>query len=224
MKERILGLISGGIDSPLSALLASESFRVVPLHFCLYPMSSEKSAEKAFRSLEALEEFIDFEMAIIFPWAGILSEIRRHVRESFACVACRSAMLETANEIGNRYGISGMVTGESLGQKASQTLENIGATSSRVDIPVIRPLIGMNKEEITKISRDRGIWRADHAGCCLATPEKPRTKATSVEAEREMEGVDLPSLIEESSDLILEVESFDRDFGDYLFRLAGKFG
>ncbi|MFP4005897.1 MAG: hypothetical protein ACLFUR_04150 [Candidatus Hadarchaeia archaeon] len=224
MDEKVFGLISGGIDSPLAVLLISEGFQVIPLHFCLYPMSSEESAKKGFQSLKELNDLMCFSEVIIFPWARILTEIRSNIEEKYACVACRSAMLETASRLRNLYGVSGIVTGESLGQKASQTLDNLVAISTRLDIPIIRPLIGMNKDEIKKISKERGIWRANHAGCCLATPSKPRTKATRNEIDRKMNNIDLDSLIEESMDFILEVDDFDIKYEDYLFRLAGEFG
>jgi thiamine biosynthesis protein ThiI len=71
-----------------------------------------------------------------------------------------------------------IVTGESLGQKASQTLQNLSATSHGVACPILRPLIGLDKVEIQRKSRQLGIWREKHAGCCTATPKKPATGAT----------------------------------------------
>lgn len=223
MKEKVLGLISGGIDSPVASILAAEEFEVIPLHFCLYPMSSRESSIKSMEALGGLQEKIDFQRAIIFPWAGILGEIRSKIRENYACVACRKSMLVTASEICKRENAGGIVTGESLGQKASQTLENLSATSSNIDVPLIRPVLGMNKKEIIELSKELNVWRPDHAGCCLATPQKPRTKARVEEVEREMKKINLQRLIEEDEDLLLEAKSFDRDFEGYLFELAAEF-
>lgn len=224
MKEKVLGLVSGGIDSPVASVLAARKFEVIPLHFCLYPMSSQEDSLKAIDALRDLEEKMDFKKAIVFPWGGILGEIRSKIREGYACVACRSAMLMTAGEICKREGAGGIVTGESLGQKASQTIENISVTSSMVDVPLLRPLVGMNKREIIALSKEMGIWRADHAGCCLATPSKPRTKARKWELDEEMRKIDLQRLIEEGEDLILRVKNLDLDFEEYLFQLAARFG
>lgn len=224
MKENIIALLSGGIDSPVAALLAAREFDVIPLHFSLYPMTSQESAEKAVESLQNLQEKIQFEKAIIFPWAGVLSEIRSEVGESYTCVCCRKSMLRTASEFCERENAYGIVTGESVGQKASQTIENIFATSSGINIPIIRPLIGMNKEEITKLSKSEGVWKEDHAGCCLITPNKPKTNASPEDLDKEMEKINLEKLIRDSEDSILEVKNFDRDFDDYFLELAGAFG
>ncbi len=224
MKEKVVGLFSGGIDSPLAILLASKKFEVLPVHFCLYPMASEESSLLALESLKELKGRIEFEKAIIFPWAGILSKIQSETRRSYACVTCRRAMLKTSEQIGRTRGASGIVTGESLGQKASQTVENIVATSSDIDMPIIRPLIGMNKDEITKISKEKNTWKEKHSGCCLATPQKPKTEAKADEVDREMKKIDLQNLIGEAEEHIMEVENFDRDFDNYLFRIAGELG
>lgn len=207
----------------MAAILAGENFEVMPLHFCLYPRSSRENSLKALKSLRELRDEIGFEEAIIFPWAGILNEILEKIRENYVCVACRRSMLSTASKICRREGASGIVTGESLGQKASQTIENVNATSSEIKVPLLRPLLGMNKEEIIQISKNREIWRADHAGCCLATPPKPRTKADSETVNKEMKKIDLQGLIQESENFLKKVEDFDWDFEEYLFELAAEF-
>ncbi len=224
MEEKVVTLFSGGIDSPLAAMRASRRFEILPLYFCIYPMISEENSLRAIESLRKLREKMDFERAIIFPWAGILSEIKKSVAEGYSCVACRRGMLEIASKIGKQEGVSGIITGESLGQKASQTIENISATSSGIDLPVMRPLIGMNKEEITSLARRRDIYMEKHAGCCLATPRKPRTKAKKDVVEKEMEKIELERLIDDSKDLMLKIKDLDRDFEDYLLRLAAEFG
>lgn len=132
-------------------------------------------------------------------------------------------MLLIASEICSREDASGLVTGESLGQKASQTTENISATSSEIKVPLLRPLLGMNKEEIIQISKNQGVWREDHAGCCLATPKKPKTKADSETVNKEIKKIDLQKLIRESENFLKEVEDFDWNFEEYLFELAAEF-
>lgn len=223
MKEKVLGLFSGGIDSPVACMLASREFEVIPLHFCLYPMASKESSIKALTVLDELKEKIGFKRAIIFPWAGFLEEVRKKVKNSHICVACRRGMLEIASRICNQNDIQGIVTGESLGQKASQTIENISAISSSIEVPILRPVLAMNKDEIIRLSKELSIWRADHSGCCLVTPQRPRTKASSQEVEREMKKIDLDGLMDEAGELTLDVGNFDWDFEDYLFKLAGRF-
>lgn len=223
MKEKVLGLFSGGIDSPVACMLASREFEVIPLYFCLYPMASKESSIRALEILDELQEDIGFKRAIIFPWAGFLEGAREKVKDSHICIVCRRGMLETASKICDREYIRGIVTGESLGQKASQTVENISAISSSIEVPILRPVLAMNKEEIIGLSKELNIWRADHSGCCLATPQKPRTQASAQEVEREMKKIDLKGLTEGAEELVLDVKDFDWDFEDYLFRLAARF-
>ncbi|KXA89602.1 hypothetical protein AKJ38_03755 [candidate division MSBL1 archaeon SCGC-AAA259I14] len=223
MREKVLGLISGGIDSPVAVCLAARDFKVLPLHFCLYPMSSKESSIKAIDVLRELKSKINFEKAIIFPWAGILEEIRTKVKKDYSCVVCRKSMLITASKIGKLEGAEGIITGESLGQKASQTLENLSATSYNIHMPVLRPLIGMNKDEIIKISKNLGIWKPDHAGCCLVTPQNPKTRAKRKQVDKELEKIEIEGLIEENRSFILETEKLDEDFESYLFELATEF-
>ncbi|KXA97037.1 hypothetical protein AKJ37_03850 [candidate division MSBL1 archaeon SCGC-AAA259I09] len=224
VKEKVIGLVSGGIDSPVAVCLAAKEFEVILLHFCLYPLSSRESSLKAIETLRDLKSKINFEKAIIFPWAGVLKEIRSEVRDGYSCVVCRRSMLLTASEIGKQEGAGGIVTGEALGQKASQTLENLAATSANIELPLLRPLIGMNKQEIIGISKEIGIWKPDHAGCCLATPQKPRTRAEPEEVAREMKKINLQKLIKESEEHSLSVKNLSEIPEDYFFEIAGKFG
>lgn len=223
MSEKVIGLISGGIDSPVASVIAARQFEVIPLHFCLYPMASKESSLKAIEALKDLKRKIGFEKGIIFPWAGVLREILDKFRDKYTCLGCRTNMLKIAEEICKRETAEGIVTGESLGQKASQTLTNISAMSSEMEIPIIRPMIGLNKNEIIEISKQEEIWMPDHAGCCLATSHKPRTKARSREIEREMNKIETERFIDEYENLILETKNFDEDFEDYLFQLAANF-
>lgn len=224
MKEKVVGLISGGIDSPVASLVASRRFKVIPLHFCLYPLCSKEDTEKTMKILRKLYEKIDFDKAIIHPWAGILKEIINRVKESHTCLVCRKSMLLTANEICKSEGAQGIVTGESLGQKASQTLENLIAISQNLDVPVLRPVLGMNKQEIIDTSKDLGIWRADHSERCPGIPQNPRTKASIEEVEREIEKINLKELMKENEDLTLDLKKFDQEFDNYLLKLSEELG
>ncbi len=223
MKEKVIGLVSGGIDSPVANLIISKKFELVPLHLSLYPMATLENSIKSIEILKEIKESTNFKKAIIYPWAGILKKIKSKIRQEYACVICRKSMLFTASKFCEKEKAKGIVTGESLGQKASQTLDNISAITSKTGFPVLRPLIGMNKREIIARSREFGIWNPDHAGCCLAVPSKPRTKARTYEIERELEKIDLPKLIEKNMDLSLEIKDLDWKYEEYLFELASKF-
>lgn len=223
MIEKVVGLISGGIDSPLAILRSGGEFDVLPLHFCTYPKTPKKNSLITIKVLKDIKNKVDFEKVIVFPWAGMLNEIIGKVKEKYACVACKRCMLITASKICRDEEAAGIITGESLGQKASQTIENISAISSGIELPVLRPLIGMNKEEIIKLSRESGLYRADHAGPCPAVPSKPRTKAKPKEIEGELEKIDLEEKLEEGRKNVLEVKNLNQDLDGYFSNLEERF-
>lgn len=224
MKEKVVCLVSGGIDSPVACTMVAKRFEVVPLHFCLYPLSSEESSLRALEIIGELKEKIGSKKVIVFPWAGILKAIRSEIEEKYVCVACRKSMLHAAEAVCEQEGATGIVTGESLGQKASQTLANIGATSFGVKYPILRPLLGFNKNEIVGRSKRLEIWHAQHAGCCLATPKKPRTKADPLIVDEKLSKMKIRELIREELNSLLELETIEENFEEFLFELAGKFG
>lgn len=118
-------------------------------------------------------------------------------------------MLKAAEFFCGKEGACGIVTGESLGQKASQTLENMCATSSGLKFPVFRPLFGLDKVDIERISRKIGVWSDKHVGCCSATPEKPVVAADSDALEQYYADLGIADLIEsgKGSAFVGEVES-----------------
>lgn len=178
---------------------------------------------KTMKALQNLQEKIEFKEVITFPWAGILEEITTRVKESYICVVCRKSMLLTAREICKEKSADGIVTGESLGQKASQTIENISAISGDIDIPVMRPLVGMNKEEIINLSKKKSIFRTEHAGSCPAAPTNPKTKAKPEEGDKELEKIKLGEYIKENKDMVLNLENSNKDISKYFSKLEKKF-
>ncbi|MFH0848081.1 MAG: hypothetical protein V1857_01080 [archaeon] len=174
---KVVALISGGIDSPVAACLASRKMQIIPLHFCLYPFYCEDSFRLFIESLRVLREKAPFGKIVIYPWWEILSAILRGKERKYMCVLCRRGMLKAAELVCESEDALGMVTGESLGQKASQTLRNLSAVSHGVKYPILRPLIGLDKTEIQATSRKLGIWCEKHSGCCSATPNEPATAA-----------------------------------------------
>lgn len=215
-REKFVCLVSGGIDSPVSMALAAREFEVLPLHFCLYPYTCEDSYLVAMRTLEDIKNKINFEKTIVYPWSKILRKIMGGRDKSFACLECRRSMFRVAELTCEREGASGIVTGESLGQKATQTLSNLWATSSGIKFPILRPLLGMDKLEIEQLSKRLGIWHEIHAGCCYATPRYPRTRASPETVEAMLNDIKLDDLITEQFGNVLEVRSFKEDFKGYL--------
>lgn len=214
-------LVSGGIDSPVACALAAGRFEVLPLHFCLYPYTCEETFLVAMEVLKDLRKKAEFKKVIIYPWARVLDAIlKNRERRSYACLACRKSMFKVAESICEREGAAGIVTGESLGQKATQTLTNLGVTSRGIKFPILRPLLGLDKEEIEEISKRIGIWHEVHAGCCFATPRYPRTRAELEVLDKFLEDLGIRGAIQRGFEGILEVRTFEEDFKGYLEALA----
>jgi len=216
----VVCLVSGGIDSPVALALAARRFDVLPLHFCLYPYTCEDSFLVAMRVLEDVRKKVDFEKVIVYPWSKVLKKIMGGQQRSYACLLCRRGMFRAAELVCQREVASGIVTGESLGQKASQTLTNLWATTAGLKFPVLRPLLGMDKVEVEQLSRRLGIWHEVHAGCCYATPRYPRTRASPVAVDSLLKRLNLEEAIREQLDGALEVRTFREDFESYLEKLV----
>lgn len=219
-REKVVCLVSGGIDSPVATALAARRFEILPLHFCLYPYTCEDSFLVAMRVLEDLRRKVGFEKLIVCPWAKVLRRIMSEKDRSHACLECRRGMFLAAEMVCQREGASGIVTGESLGQKASQTLSNLWATTAGLKFPVLRPLLGMDKVEIERLSKELGLWHEVHAGCCYAVPKHPRTRADPVRVDSLVKALHLEELIREQLDNVLEVRTFREDFRSYLEKLV----
>ncbi len=220
-KEDVVCLVSGGIDSPVACALAARRFNVIPLHFCLYPFTCEETFLVAMKVLKDLRKKARFKKVIVYPWAKVLDAIlKNREKRSYACLACRKNMFKVAEAICELEGAAGIVTGESLGQKATQTLTNLGVTSKGIKFPILRPLLGLDKEEIGKISKELGIWHEVHAGCCFATPKYPRTRAEPEVLDRLIADPEIQRAIQKGFQGILEVRTFEEDFKGYLETLA----
>jgi len=218
--EKVLCLVSGGIDSPVACAMAAKRFEVIPLHFCLYPYTCEDSFLVAMNSLKDLKSKIRFEKVVVLPWAKILMKILGGGDKSYACVECRKGMFRAAEIICEREGASGIITGESLGQKASQTLENMAATSAGIKFPILRPLLSFDKLEVERLSKKLGLWHDVHAGCCYATPKHPRTRADPKVVDAMLAKLDIGGMISTELENVLEVRTFAEDFKTYLENLA----
>lgn len=176
-KKKVIVLVSGGIDSPVAAVMLGKKYEVLPLHFCHYPFYCKGSVERALKILGQLQSKIKSKRAVVVPWAPVLKAVLDSGYRDYMCVICRAAMFRAAGQLAKEEGAVAIATGEALAQKASQTLDNMAVTSSATDMPILRPLLGMDKPEIEELSKRFGLWTTEHVGCCSATPEKPKTKA-----------------------------------------------
>ncbi len=174
-------LISGGIDSPVAAwMMAKRGVELVPIHFASPPYTSERAEEKVASLLQKVGEYAGHMVMHVVPFTEIQEQLREHCPEELFTILMRRYMMKIASRIAARTNCQALVTGESLGQVASQTIHAIACTDQAAAIPVFRPLIGMDKEEIVTISRKIDTFETSilpYEDCCTVfTPKHPRTK------------------------------------------------
>ncbi|MHC1585439.1 MAG: tRNA uracil 4-sulfurtransferase ThiI, partial [Candidatus Syntropharchaeia archaeon] len=163
VEGKVVGLFSGGIDSPVAMwMMMRRGCEVIPVYFDMFPFSDRKKVEKVEKVAEVLREYQqDFRVRIV-KHGNFLLRVKEVLFEkgfeNYICILCKRRMYAVAEEIAMNEGAKGIVTGESLGQVASQTLDNLYVLESAVSLPVYRPLIGMNKLEIEGIARSIGTY------------------------------------------------------------------
>lgn len=196
-------LLSGGIDSPVSTyMIARRGVRLIPIHFFSFPYTSQQAKDKVIELAQILTEYCGRMTIEIVPFTHIQEEIRDNCPEEYFTLIMRRFMMRIAERIAVSNGAKGIVTGENLGQVASQTMEAMAVTQSVVDLPVIQPLIGFDKEEIIRWARKVGTFNTSilpYEDCCTVfTPRHPRTKPKLEDVERVEAVLDVDSLVEEA--------------------------
>ena len=200
---RVVCLISGGIDSPVAAWrMMRRGCRVLFVHFHSYPILSRASQEKV-RELVALLTRYQFESRLfLVPFGEIQQRVVLAVAPPLRVVIYRRLMMRIAQEIARRHRAQALVTGEVVGQVASQTVENLAAIGTVVSLPVLRPLIGMDKDEISAEAARLGTYPIsiipDQDCCTLFTPRHPATKARRSDVERAEEPLAIAEMVDEA--------------------------
>lgn len=188
---KVLSLISSGFDSPVASWkMMRRGCEVVFVHFHSYPYTTDASRENVKEIVKVLARFQNGARLFFVPFLPIQKEITAAgADERMRVVLYRRHMARIAERIAQANGCGALVTGESLGQVASQTLENISVISAAVTIPFLRPLIGENKDDIIAVAKKIGtseISAMPYEDCCsLFLPEHPRTRARAEDVERE---------------------------------------
>ena len=198
---RAMVLLSGGIDSPVAGyMIAKRGVELECVHFFSYPYTSELAKQKVLDLARLMTRYCGRMTVNIVGFTEIQEAIRDNCPEEYFTLIMRRFMVEIAERIGRDHGCQCLVTGENLGQVASQTMEAMGVTSAVVDLPVFCPLIGMDKEEIVTIARRIGTLETSilpYEDCCTVfTPRHPRTKPTRAQVEKAEAKLDRPALIE----------------------------
>ncbi len=193
-------LISGGIDSPVAAWqLAKRGVKLTAIHFESPPYTSPRALDKVERLLREVSKYAGEIPMYTVNFTEIQEHIRDHCPEDLATVLMRRFMMKVSCMIAREHACHALITGESLGQVASQTMQAIACTDAVCDMPVFRPLIGMDKSEIVKISREIGTFDISiepFEDCCTVfTPRHPRTKPNIRLLENSEKNLDVEQLI-----------------------------
>lgn len=202
---RAVSLLSGGIDSPVSSyMIAKRGVALEMVHFFSYPYTSPEAKEKVLELARLLTPWCGHLTVHVVPFTAIQEELRRSCPEEMFTLVMRRFMMRIAQRVAKRCGAKALVTGESLGQVASQTMDAMTVTGQVVDIPVLRPVVGMDKEEIVQISRKIGTYDTStlpYEDCCTVfTPRHPRLRPTVEEAEAAEAGLDIEAMVQAAVD------------------------
>ncbi|MDR0496333.1 MAG: tRNA 4-thiouridine(8) synthase ThiI, partial [Treponema sp.] len=196
-------LLSGGIDSPVAGyMMASRGMALDAVHFHAYPYTSVEAREKTAKLAEILGRYTQGIRLYVMGFTAIQARIKDKAPEAWRTILLRMAMMECAEKLAIKRGCKCLISGESLSQVASQTIENITCTQSVVKLPVFRPLIGMNKEDIIAFAEDIGTYKTSilpFEDCCiLFSPPHPVLRGDPVEALNLYGELNVHSLIEEA--------------------------
>jgi len=200
---RGLLLLSGGIDSPVAGYrMARRGLALDALYFESIPYTSELAREKVFTLAKLLTEYCGKIRMHVISLTHIQEEMRDKCEEDYFTLLLRRFMMKLACRMADQCGATALVTGESLGQVASQTLAAIRVTEDAADRPILRPLIGMDKEEIVVTAREIGTFETSilpYEDCCTVfTPRHPRTQPVLEKVLEQEAKLDVDALIEEA--------------------------
>ena len=200
---RAVSLLSGGLDSPVSSwMIARRGVELEMVHFESPPYTSQQAQDKVIQLAQDLTPYCGRMLIHVIPFTKIQEEIRKNCPEEYFTLIMRRFMMRIAEAVAKKAGAHALVTGESLGQVASQTMMALGVTEDVTSMPILRPLIGTDKVEIIRIAREIGTYETSilpYEDCCTVfTPRHPAIRP-DIEAVREAESVlDIDGLVAEA--------------------------
>ena len=200
---KAVSLLSGGIDSPVASwMMAKRGVALEMVHFFSYPYTSPEAKDKVLTLAQLLTPWCGRLTVHVVPFTRIQEQLRLHCPEALFTLLMRRFMMRIAERVAERNSCKAIVTGENLGQVASQTMEAMDVTHCVTGLPVLQPLVGMDKEEIVRHARAIGTFETSilpYEDCCTVfTPRHPRTKPKLSEVEAAEAALDVAALVDES--------------------------
>jgi thiamine biosynthesis protein ThiI len=200
--EKAVYLMSGGIDSPVAAYLGiMKGWKPVFVYFDNAPYTGNDTKARAIRTVRRVIEVTGEkgEMLVV-PHGKDLESIVSRCKNNLYCLLCKRMMYRKADQIAKLFSCGALVTGEILGEQASQTMRNLVVDTAIIKIPILRPLIGMNKLEVEEIAKRIGTFEisTSNAQGCTANAIKARTRVKSEEVEREEEKLQIKEFVDEA--------------------------
>jgi len=196
---RFVALMSSGIDSPVATyLLSKKAEEIILLHMDNRPFTDDREVKKFIVLAQHLKKILPSTLkALLLPHGRTLERYRTECNTKFTCVVCKRMMLRYAEVIALKESADAVVMGDSLGQVASQTLQNLRVVEQAVSIPILRPLIGFDKEDTIAIAKQIGTYDLSIAPAegCSAVPVKPSTQARLEQILAEEQKIDVNELV-----------------------------
>ena len=213
---RAMCLLSGGIDSPVAAyMIGKRGVEIECVHFFSYPYTSQLAKDKVIELARLVTRYTGRMTVNVVGFTEIQEAIRDNCPEEFFTLVMRRFMMDISQRIAKHDGCGALITGENLGQVASQTMEAMAVTGAVVDIPIFMPLVGMDKEEIVTIARKIGTMETSilpYEDCCTVfTPKHPKTKPTLAQLLDVEKNLDREALIERALE---NIERISIKYGD----------
>ncbi len=198
---KAVSLLSGGIGSPVASwMMAKRGLELEMVHFFSYPYTSEEAKQKVLDLARLLTPWCGRLTVHVVPFTDVQEELRRSCPEELFTILMRRFMMRIACRVAYRTGCGAIVTGECLGQVASQTMAAMAATTAVCDLPILRPVVGMDKEEIVRLARKIGTFETSilpYEDCCTVfTPRHPRLRPLPGELESAEAGLDIDALVD----------------------------
>lgn len=203
MGGHAVSLLSGGLDSPVASwMMARRGVELEMVHFVSPPYTSQQALDKVLDLARLLTAWCGRMIVHVVPFTKIQEEIRRNCPEAYFTLIMRRCMMRIAEQIARKAGAKALITGESLGQVASQTMAALASTDAVAGMPVLRPLIGMDKVEIVHLAQKIGTYETSilpYEDCCTVfTPRHPVTRPALAEVEKAEAALDVEALCAEA--------------------------